>query len=1044
MFFNPLFLQVTNSEQALSQLKTQKMTGASYLFSDIIKVCFDGNENISESSSQQGVKGSPLSGFISKLFDDKLILEEKKSIGYPPSVKSSEFTNQLPLHLNKKEVHNLISDLLKTSTEFSGKVSLFVDETKFPVTNIQPKELKSSPEDLISMLKNGGTLLIEDPALAKDNGLLITLVESYQTSQPDSEHELKKETSGSTGKDKSYSQDEYGITLSLIQVSEYQNNSFDQNINPGSERKLNIVLNNPPEQYYALNNFSSVDIPIFPRTIINTYEANEANDLIGSGKNTKYSDFALGNFQVAQNPDNSVVDIAMDGFIKPPDQNNAVTGVPLKNQESELIGASIKTASDAGVILPKDLSITEFPETENSIKGENQIRVAEQKSPESDSGKTENIVTKEGPGLVNMKSNIGYENITSANSESKSSPNSVSVKKNINEMADNKSAQPEVILEGSTTERKPETSVQKDNESKIPDNTKTGNPVPDKQRKSDNEFTIKLPVHPEIAKIESSKKKDVNTTLHKDNLFKLSNSSETGKPLTVNQEKPGNKVSNNVSVQPELTPKESTQKIVSISDNSNNLTTLKNNSESGIFAPQEKSAGELTLKVPSKKINISIQPSAYNTDQKKIPETAEFKLENTKLAYESADGIKRDYKEVPAESDKGILLKSEILKNTTTKKGEAEKMPAPLPVQKESFSNKNESDNIKVIAPDKQVNNIKVVADQPIVDNVRTKFSEQAAFQVKQKPDKQKALSNEQNNPDSELSSMKEVLNKGLKVLNTEAPKEKIIAAEGGSKITDKKDRSEDNSQLPDQKQVPSSGSADGRLENKNSDLYGRTDKQFISQPKNIESADFKEPLDVNSKDKTHSLELEQQQKISLKETAVKESADGEKKTVGREETNNIIRTAEQIIKDRPVIEDISRQNSTRIIKAAEIVKEMSKFIQDGNKNSVVLRLDPEHLGSMKIQLDIVNQICNASIEVDNEAAQKLVESQLPQLYSTLSQSGVQLNSINISLNNFEQKNARNLFTKKKSLDIENENIIDEKSNISEKDMGYNTYEFLI
>ncbi len=135
-----------------------------------------------------------------------------------------------------------------------------------------------------------------------------------------------------------------------------------------------------------------------------------------------------------------------------------------------------------------------------------------------------------------------------------------------------------------------------------------------------------------------------------------------------------------------------------------------------------------------------------------------------------------------------------------------------------------------------------------------------------------------------------------------------------------------------------------------------------------------------------------------------------------------------------------------KTIDSSEIVKEISKLASDKDQKNIVLKLVPETLGKVKISLDISNNIIHAHAEVENEAAKSLMQNNLENLKQALSQQGMQLNSLNISLSNHqEQKSNRSYLTKRKSTYAEPQiGEIDEKehTNVS-KHYGYNTYEFL-
>jgi len=156
------------------------------------------------------------------------------------------------------------------------------------------------------------------------------------------------------------------------------------------------------------------------------------------------------------------------------------------------------------------------------------------------------------------------------------------------------------------------------------------------------------------------------------------------------------------------------------------------------------------------------------------------------------------------------------------------------------------------------------------------------------------------------------------------------------------------------------------------------------------------------------------------------------------------LKKSEQVFaKDKPVFERPNTEQIVKTIKAAEMMKEVSQFIQQKDKTSIVLQITPEHLGAVKIALEVVDEIVTAKIEVNNQAAREVLENNAKQLQAQLNQNGVNVNSINISLSNFEHKQKQNFVPqRKKSFGYSEEREIEEKSS-NEKRFGYNTIEYL-
>ncbi len=133
-----------------------------------------------------------------------------------------------------------------------------------------------------------------------------------------------------------------------------------------------------------------------------------------------------------------------------------------------------------------------------------------------------------------------------------------------------------------------------------------------------------------------------------------------------------------------------------------------------------------------------------------------------------------------------------------------------------------------------------------------------------------------------------------------------------------------------------------------------------------------------------------------------------------------------------------------KVISSGEMIREISKVLETGEKQSIVLRLVPKELGSVKIILDTIDNVLTAKVEVENETVGHIVRNNVEQLKHNLMQSGVHVNSINISYHNSDQKQQGFNNQKRKNSGSLPENDIEEvDESIVSKKMGYNTYEYL-
>ena len=136
---------------------------------------------------------------------------------------------------------------------------------------------------------------------------------------------------------------------------------------------------------------------------------------------------------------------------------------------------------------------------------------------------------------------------------------------------------------------------------------------------------------------------------------------------------------------------------------------------------------------------------------------------------------------------------------------------------------------------------------------------------------------------------------------------------------------------------------------------------------------------------------------------------------------------------------------SIRTVKPSDLPNEVSNLLQSSDTKSVILNLDPDSLGKVKIVLDLTDKSVRANIQVENEGAKQAVQNNINELKQSLNLNGLQLGSINISLNNNDDKTNKSLFQKKKSsYNQYNSKVEAAENSISSKSMGYNTYDYLI
>ena len=304
---------------------------------------------------------------------------------------------------------------------------------------------------------------------------------------------------------------------------------------------------------------------------------------------------------------------------------------------------------------------------------------------------------------------------------------------------------------------------------------------------------------------------------------------------------------------------------------------------------------------------------------------------------------------------------------------------------------------------------------------VEEKSNEQAKVNVKQdfKQVKSESIYNNRNNsPQNHLKNSDDILNTNQKY-KTKSNADFDIEVKQVKTDFDKNSKQEIN---PVKNEIVDN--------NKNESGQNRL-KATNDQPKEEQNLFTKNSADIDKEVKQefqkHSVESNNQKNIKIETPAgtvqLKQLVVEDKKTVS---------------KTPQVIE------KTKVLSANELLKEVYKVFEAGEKQSVVLKLIPKELGAIKITLDTIDNTLNAKVEVNNESVGHLMRNNVESLKQNLLQNGVQVNSINISFSGSEQKQSGLNHQKRRSQNFRFDNDIEiNEETILPKRMGYNTYEFL-
>ena len=143
-------------------------------------------------------------------------------------------------------------------------------------------------------------------------------------------------------------------------------------------------------------------------------------------------------------------------------------------------------------------------------------------------------------------------------------------------------------------------------------------------------------------------------------------------------------------------------------------------------------------------------------------------------------------------------------------------------------------------------------------------------------------------------------------------------------------------------------------------------------------------------------------------------------------------------------IQQVFKGPDLKTVQQSEVISEISKFIKQGDKSNITLKLMPEKLGTIKIMLDTAGKTVHARLEVANDSVKQMVVQNIDTLKTSLAQQGIQLASLNVSLTNQDSRSNKTYSSKKKSAStVMAANTEDNERIDVQKNMGYNTYEYL-
>jgi flagellar hook-length control protein FliK len=139
-------------------------------------------------------------------------------------------------------------------------------------------------------------------------------------------------------------------------------------------------------------------------------------------------------------------------------------------------------------------------------------------------------------------------------------------------------------------------------------------------------------------------------------------------------------------------------------------------------------------------------------------------------------------------------------------------------------------------------------------------------------------------------------------------------------------------------------------------------------------------------------------------------------------------------------------KETAKVVDQSRLMNEIENVIKSGDKKNVTLKIYPEELGSVKISLDFTDNNVSAKINVSNDSVRQVILTQADNLKSSLSESGIQLAALNVSVDNSDEKANPQTKTKKKSANSDDKKVVikDIPNPVKIKNLGYNTYDYVV
>ena len=201
-----------------------------------------------------------------------------------------------------------------------------------------------------------------------------------------------------------------------------------------------------------------------------------------------------------------------------------------------------------------------------------------------------------------------------------------------------------------------------------------------------------------------------------------------------------------------------------------------------------------------------------------------------------------------------------------------------------------------------------------------------------------------------------------------------------------------------------------GALDNVPQQKVSGTPDASQDTPEVVQTAVAEEPKELSSEEGMLRAAEEEGQTVSEK-TVVdekKDTSDSDEQNLHQQNAhtgNGENVAAHQTLAEAPLAQDAEQAGFSSQLDTSNIIRQIVEFarVTAGNTATTVeMQLNPEHLGKVFLELTSKNGMVSAHLTTQNEVAKEALESQMVELRQNLSQAGVKVEAVEVTVGSHE------------------------------------------